>query len=52
MPLYKTKGIHHILATHFEGFMARRTKEDAAETRSRLLDAAELLFHEKGVSRT
>ena len=32
--------------------MARRTKEDAAETRSRLLDAAELLFHEKGVSRT
>ena len=52
MPLYKNKGIHHILATHFEGFMARRTKEDAAETRSRLLDAAELLFHEKGVSRT
>ena len=32
--------------------MARRTKEDAAETRSRLLDAAELLFHAKGVART
>ncbi|MBP6617971.1 MAG: TetR family transcriptional regulator, partial [Burkholderiaceae bacterium] len=32
--------------------MARRTKEDAAETRSRLLDAAERLFSEKGVSRT
>ena len=32
--------------------MARRTKEDAAETRSSLLDAAEHLFAEKGVSRT
>ena len=32
--------------------MARRTKEDAAETRSSLLDAAERLFSEKGVSRT
>ena len=32
--------------------MARRTKEDAAETRSRLLGAAERLFSEKGVSRT
>ena len=32
--------------------MARRTKEDAAETRSSLLDAAERIFYEKGVSRT
>ena len=32
--------------------MARRTKEDAAETRSNLLDAAERIFDEKGVSRT
>lgn len=29
--------------------MARRTKEDAEVTRSRLLDAAELVFHAKGV---
>lgn len=32
--------------------MARRTKQEAQETRNRLLDAAELLFHERGVSRT
>ena len=32
--------------------MARRTKEDALTTRSDLLDAAERLFSEKGVSRT
>ncbi len=32
--------------------MARRTKQEAQETRSRLLDAAELLFHERGVSKT
>lgn len=32
--------------------MARRTKQEAQETRTRLLDAAELLFHERGVSRT
>jgi TetR/AcrR family acrAB operon transcriptional repressor len=32
--------------------MARRTKEEALETRNRILDAAELLFLEKGVSRT
>lgn len=31
--------------------MARRTKEDAETTRSKLLDAAELVFYEKGVSR-
>lgn len=30
--------------------MARRTKEEAQETRSRLLDAAERVFHEKGVA--
>ncbi len=32
--------------------MARRTKKDAQATRSQLLDAAEQLFQEKGVSRT
>lgn len=32
--------------------MARRTKEDANATRSRLLDAAEKVFLQKGVSRT
>jgi len=32
--------------------MVRRTKEEALETRSRILDAAEQLFHDKGVSRT
>lgn len=32
--------------------MARRTKEEAEETRQRILDAAEHLFHERGVSRT
>lgn len=30
--------------------MARRTKEEAQETRSRILDAAERVFYEKGVS--
>ncbi|QJC57134.1 HTH-type transcriptional regulator AcrR [Polaromonas vacuolata] len=32
--------------------MARRTKEEALETRFSLLDAAELLFQRQGVSRT
>ncbi len=32
--------------------MVRRTKEEAQETRSGILDAAELVFFEKGVSRT
>lgn len=32
--------------------MVRKTKEEAAETRQRLLDAAEALFQRKGVSRT
>ena len=32
--------------------MARRTKEAAQETRNRLLDTAELVFNDKGVSRT
>lgn len=32
--------------------MVRRTKEEAQETRHRLLDSAEVLFQEKGVSRT
>ena len=31
--------------------MARRTKEDADATRNSLLDAAELVFYEKGVAR-
>ena len=30
--------------------MARRTKEEAQETRGRILDAAESVFHEKGVA--
>jgi TetR/AcrR family transcriptional regulator, acrAB operon repressor len=32
--------------------MARNTKEEALETRNRILDAAENVFHEKGVGRT
>lgn len=32
--------------------MARRTKEEALETRNRILDAAEHVFYEKGVSRS
>ena len=32
--------------------MARRTKEDALETRNRILDAAERVFERRGVSRT
>jgi TetR/AcrR family transcriptional regulator, acrAB operon repressor len=32
--------------------MARRTKEDAVATRNLLLDAAQIVFNEKGVSRT
>jgi TetR/AcrR family acrAB operon transcriptional repressor len=32
--------------------MARRTKEEAQETRNHILDVAEQIFHEKGVSRT
>jgi TetR/AcrR family acrAB operon transcriptional repressor len=32
--------------------MVRRTKEEALETRNRILDAAEHVFYEKGVSRT
>ena len=30
--------------------MARRTKEEAQETRSRILDAAERVFHDRGVA--
>ena len=32
--------------------MVRKTKEEAQETRNAILDAAELLFQEHGVSRT
>ena len=32
--------------------MARKTKEEALETRNAILDAAELVFHERGVSAT
>src|SRR5690606_22406871 len=32
--------------------MARRTKAEAMETREQILDAAELVFHRKGVSCT
>ena len=31
--------------------MARRTREEALETRNRLIDAAESVFHDKGVAR-
>ncbi|WP_375740325.1 TetR family transcriptional regulator [Pseudomonas boanensis] len=31
--------------------MARRTKEEAEETRAQIVDAAERVFHERGVSR-
>lgn len=39
--------IHHALAN-----MVRRTRDEALETRNRILDAAEQLFSEHGVSRT
>ena len=32
--------------------MVRRTKDEALETRNRILDAAERVFGERGVSRT
>ena len=32
--------------------MVRKTKEEAQETRNAILDAAELVFQEHGVSRT
>lgn len=32
--------------------MVRRTKEEAQETRSQIIDAAEKCFHQKGLSRT
>ena len=32
--------------------MARKTKEEARETRNRILDAAEQVFQRQGVSRT
>jgi TetR/AcrR family acrAB operon transcriptional repressor len=32
--------------------MARKTKEEAQETRNAILDAAELVFQEHGVSHT
>ncbi|MBV5333220.1 TetR family transcriptional regulator, partial [bacterium] len=32
--------------------MARKTKEEAQETRKAILDAAETVFQERGVSRT
>ncbi|HDZ58228.1 MAG TPA: TetR family transcriptional regulator [Pseudomonas xinjiangensis] len=32
--------------------MVRRTKQEAQETRSEIIDAAELCFHRKGISRT
>ena len=44
IPPQKNKAFHEILM--------RRTKEDAQQTRSALLDAAEQLFAVKGVSRT
>lgn len=32
--------------------MARRTKEEALQTRTQLIDAAEIVFHRKGVAQT
>ena len=32
--------------------MARRTKAEALETREQIIDAAERVFHKKGVSRS
>lgn len=32
--------------------MARRTKEEAQQTRTQLIDAAEIVFHRKGVAQT
>jgi TetR/AcrR family acrAB operon transcriptional repressor len=43
------------ITSAFHGFTApqmRRTKEDAQQTREALLDAAELLFSQRGVART
>src|SRR5213082_1462422 len=39
-------------ARPLEQSMARRTKEEALETRHRILDAAERIFERRGVSRT
>ena len=47
--------LQHVLAmvvlVEMDGEMVRRTKEDAAATRNGLIDAAERVFCEKGVSR-
>ena len=45
--MYLFKGGH--VATHHH---MRRTKEDALQTRETILDAAEMLFYEKGVAST
>ncbi len=43
----------YILGVNHSQFpMARKTKAEAEHTRQSLLDAAELVFHERGVSRT
>ena len=39
-----------LLRRELHARMVRRTKEEAQETRSRILDAAERVFHEKGVA--
>ena len=40
------------VSSKYSSIMVRRTKEDALATRHRILDAAELLFERRGVSRT
>src|ERR1700688_3142706 len=42
----------HFRRQHRGGIMVRRTKEEALETRNRILDTAEQVFVEKGVSNT
>jgi TetR/AcrR family acrAB operon transcriptional repressor len=41
-----------VLVVGPEMTMARQTKEKALETRERILDAAEIVFHSRGVART
>jgi TetR/AcrR family acrAB operon transcriptional repressor len=44
--------VDNILISKFSLSMARSTKEEAQETRNRILDAAEDVFHANGVGRT
>ena len=44
--------VRHSNALSLGTEMVRRTKEEALQTRNRILDAAEQVFYDKGVSRT